>query len=83
MDFDFVDIHPTELEQLALTPEELERCDLWAEKRLLIEEIRNFQDSIVVAQARTSNSLETFWNGSLSASVERDYQMGRTKIVRI
>jgi hypothetical protein len=83
MEFEFNDIDDAEFAQLELTPEEVERCEMWAERRRLIEEIRNLQDSIIVAQAKTSNSLEDFWKGSASASVERDYRLGRTKIVRI
>ncbi|MBD2452448.1 hypothetical protein H6G76_36210 [Nostoc sp. FACHB-152] len=83
MEFEFNDTDDAEFAQLELTPEEVERCDLWAERRTLIEEIRKVQDSIIVAQGKTSNSLEAYWNGSASASVERDYRLGRTKIVRI
>lgn len=83
MEFEFIDISEAELADLELTPEELELCELRTEKRRLIEEIRNLQDSIVVAQSKTSNSLEAFWNASASASVKRDYRLGRTKTVRI
>ncbi|MBD2458765.1 hypothetical protein H6G80_32485 [Nostoc sp. FACHB-87] len=83
MDFDFIDIDDAELAQLELTPEEIERCELWAERRTLIEEIRNLQDRIVVAQAKTSNSLEAYWKASASASVERDYRLGRVKTIHI
>lgn len=83
MEFEFNDIDVAEFAQLELTPEEVELCELWAEKRQLIEEIRKVQDSIIVLQAKTSNSLEDFWKGSASASVERDYRLGRVKTIRI
>ena len=83
MEFEFNDIDDAEFAQLELTPEEVELCELWAERRTLIEEIRKVQDNIIVAQAKTSNSLEAYWKASASASVERDYRLGRVKIIGI